>query len=414
MDSPYARPCLCRLRPSEALAPARATATCRLAGGADRPAASEARAKGAGPAAAPPAKPAASNTALSGLDIQIARGTKDLIEPILPDITVVIPVAEKDLGGIPACVSGILEHSCNPVRDIYVIGAASLRSQLSMALPMTWVDEESVYPSLVEVRKALAQDGYQHHNAGWYFQQVMKLCAFRILRLSGQHLVVLDADVLLVRDASFVDKQGRSLVPFGYPLSLRLNTRVHTVPSIHSALTSASHLVPGWRIVDPFSGMHHHMPVSRTIADDLLNRVEASSGLEFWRAFIASVERQKWHGISEYVIYRHFAIANHPQLVHCRHLNSIDIIEPLGGPYRLENVAKSRYPSDTDLLSCHQFSDYRLTLSTMDYMPQRLRASLLHTNSPLALRLDQGLLRIHELPRAPDSRTLDLLDGKQS
>jgi hypothetical protein len=321
-------------------------------------------------------------------------------EQSLPTIVVMVPVAGKDLQNLAACVHGIRQHSRNPVATIYVIGAAHLRNQLPAGLAVEWIDEESVHPRLDEVRLALLEDGYRHNNSSWYFQQLLKLYAFSILEPVADYILVHDADVALVKDTLFVDSHRRTLLAYGYPLHWRLNTRRYTVPTRHSALSAAARLVPDWKTVDAYSGMQHHIVLDRSIAQELFRRVEDHHDVEFWRAFIRCVERDKWHGISEYVIYRHFAVASFPEAVRSRHLASVDIIESTAtGPYELVEALRAGYPSGACLVGCHKFSNYEVTLATMDYIPPELRERLLRTMDPLVLWLDRGMLHIEVLDR---------------
>jgi hypothetical protein len=319
-----------------------------------------------------------------------------------------IPVAEKDMDNVPMCVNGILRHSRNPVSEIYVIGAADLRRRLPADCAARWVDEDRVRPCLGEVRSALRDDGYRHDSGKWYFQQLLKLCAFSIFQPAADHILIHDADVALVKDALFVDGQGRSLLAYGYPLHWRVNTLRHAVPAEHSALAAAARLVPGWKAVDAYSGMQHHIVLERSITQDLISRVEAHHGLDFWRAFIGSIEKEKWHGISEYVIYRHFAADNYPEATCSRHIGSIDIIEPAAdGPYDLAEILRADRSSAVSLVGCHRFADYEGTLASMDYFVPIRNEKPFGATPPIALLLDRGLLRIKALDGAsiPDGIT---------
>ncbi|MFJ3176717.1 DUF6492 family protein [Streptomyces roseus] len=321
----------------------------------------------------------------------------------LPTIVAMIPVAQKDIDNVSACVKGILKHSLNPVREVFVIGAASLRGRLPTDVSVTWVDEEEIYPGLDDVRAALYEVGYRHDSSTWYFQQILKLSAFTITQPAADHILIHDADVALVQDTLFVDWQGRSLLAYGYPLHWQLHTRRHALPTQHSALAAAARLVPGWKPVDAYSGMQHHIVLERGITQELFGRVQAHHGVEFWRAFISCVEKTKWHGISEYVIYRHFAVSNFPEIARSIHLNSVDIIECAAtGRYGLVETLQAAYPTTVRLVGCHKFADYKGTLATMDYVTRGTRIqSSDSAPPPLALLLDQGLLRIEALDPAP-------------
>jgi hypothetical protein len=258
-----------------------------------------------------------------------------------------------------------------------------------------WIDEESVWPSMQAIEDALKSTGCNHDNASWYFQQLLKLHCFQTLLSAGDHVVVLDADYALVDDMEFVDAGGRALLARGYPLQWRLHTRHHVLPSRHSALASATLLVPGWQPVDAYSGMQHHMVFDRFIIGDLIQRVEVHHARPFWEAFMASVDVGRWTGASEYVLYRHFAAASFPERVRARHVSGIDVIQAVeSATWTLADVIRAARRGGIQAVGCHSFVDYQTRLATMDYIPEPLRAQLIAMQGPLMLSLDRGLLRV--------------------
>ncbi|MTE22373.1 hypothetical protein F0L17_25375 [Streptomyces sp. TRM43335] len=324
----------------------------------------------------------------------------------LPSLDVLILAAEKDLPGLGACVEGLLAHCRNPIATLRIVSRS--RPTVPDTVPGTriaWTDELRCVPGVRDIHGFLRASGRDPSNASWYFQQLVKLRCFDLLPADApEHVLVVDADFVLLRDTVFVDALRRSLVPYGYPLSWRLGTREHRLPNRHTALEAASRLVPGWQPVDAYSGMQHHMVFDRTILDDLAERARHAHGTSLWQAFLATSDAGKWTGASEYVLYRHFAERFFPDRIRPRHLRAVDVIQAdTRDGLRLSEVVHAARHSDLDAVGCHRFLHYAERLATMDYVPDRLRRALLQRPGPLQLRLDRGLLMI-----TPASRPLVL------
>ncbi|GAA2460332.1 DUF6492 family protein [Streptomyces macrosporus] len=320
----------------------------------------------------------------------------------LPPISILILAAEKDLPGLGICVEGILAHCRNPIATLRIITRHKPSPPYTVPdARVVWVDERRCVPSVQDIHGFLHASGRDPSNASWYFQQLVKLLCFDILPTGvPEHVLVVDADFVLLRDAVFVDAQGRSLVPYGYPLTWRLGIRDHRLPRHHSALDAASRLVPGWRPVDAYSGMQHHMVFDRTILGDLARRTRRTHGTPLWRAFLTTADPGKWTGASEYVLYRHFAARFFPERIRQRHLQAVDVIQANGpGGFHLSEVVRAAHRSTLDAVGCHRFLHYAERLATMDYIPEHLRRTFPGRPVPLRLHLDHGLLTISPATR---------------
>ncbi len=317
---------------------------------------------------------------------------------ILPAIEIMIPVAEKDIKNIPLCISNLRKYCINPIQKITIIGASKLKNKIPADPLLRWIDEETISPNLNDIELELKTSSYIYKSARWYFQQLLKLYAFRIVDPSTSYILIHDADIAFVKETIFVDEENNAFLPYGYPFRWKLNTREHEIPKRHMAVQTAQKLLPEWTMVDAYSGMQHHILLDRNIIEELFRKIEQYHQREFWQAFINSIDRDRWHGISEYVIYRHFAIAQFPQKIRLRHINSIDVMTSIGNNQcTLEKVINSSYPRDITMLGCHQLTDYKRSLAASDYIPNSLREDLIRQLTPLALYLDAGLLRIQSV-----------------
>lgn len=313
----------------------------------------------------------------------------------LPPISVVILAAEKDMSGLDACVRGVLAHSLNPVVLVQIVAQRlPARSRDDVDARVTWFDERHCTTGSRNVRRYLRDSGRDPSTASWYFQQLAKLQCFDVLPAgTPEHVLVVDADFVFLRDMAFVDGQGRSVLPYGYPLSWRLNTREHRLPDHHTALEAAGRLIPGWLPVDAYSGMQHHIVFDRAVLGELVQRAQDAHGMPFWQAFLRTADPRKWTGASEYVLYRHFAARFFPERVRHRHVDAVDVIQAEGpGGFVLPEVVAAARDSSLHAVGCHRFLHYAERLATMDYIPVDLRRAVGAEPVPLRLRLDGGLL----------------------
>jgi hypothetical protein len=313
------------------------------------------------------------------------------VDVSLPELDVVIPIAPKDAGEVGLCLDSVLRHCRNPVRAVHVVSRFPVTAADER---VRWLDETSIEPGIGEIGDALRAAGSPHPNASWYFQQLLKLRCFDLLDADApDHVLVVDADIAFVADVSFVDHDGRARLPMGYPLRWVNGTRA-AAPLRHSALSAAARLVPGWRPVDHFSGMQHHMVFERVVSAELTRRVEQAHGVPFWRAFLATSESSKWTGASEYVLYRHFACLLFPERVAMRHLSAVEVIQSTAaGGFTLADVLDAPRPADVRAVGCHRFLDYAERIATMDYISDDLRREL-PPDTPLKLSLLRGELSV--------------------
>ncbi|SDM33508.1 hypothetical protein SAMN04489726_1091 [Allokutzneria albata] len=303
----------------------------------------------------------------------------------------IIPVAPKDAADFPTCLESVLRHCRNPIRTIHVVSREPVAGHDRR---VRWLDESKVMPGAADIAGAVHSTPARQGNASWYFQQLLKLRCFELLGSDApDHVLVVDADIAFATDMSFVDKYGRAQLALGYPLRWSAPAEPAVLPDRHSAIDAASRLVPGWRPVDHFSGMQHHMVFDRVVLTDLVRRAEAAHGAPFWQAFLRTREPSKWTGASEYVLYRHFACRFFPERVAMRHLSAVEVIHSGDTEdFRLADVLAA-LGGGFHAVGCHRFLDYDERVATMDYIPDDLRRRL-PANAPLQLRLINGAVTV--------------------
>jgi len=311
-------------------------------------------------------------------------------------IDVVIPIAPKDAEKAEHCIAGITTNSLTPIRNIYIVAPERFPVKTPEGAPVRWVFDAAFPFSLGDVRAILRGKGCAHPNASWYYQQLLKFYALRVIEGLGDDFLILDSDFIITRPATFLDEEGRGLLAYGYPFKWLLGTRDYPRQVDHVHARHAAELVPGWTVMHPFSGMQHHMLFQRAILEDLFSVVEARWERPFWEALLHRVDPEKWNAASEYVIYHHFALQRHPDEVAARHFDAHDLIfdaEEKDLPWSLLRGADGS--KRLGAIGFHGFLELRDRLASMDYIPESLRQEMLRARRPMfRLTLEGGRLAV--------------------
>lgn len=309
---------------------------------------------------------------------------------------VVIPVAPKDIEKAQYCLAGIAHNSLNPTRKIYLVAPEPFAVAVPAGVSMQWVFDREFPFSLEDIRGVMRRKGGVHENASWYYQQLLKLYAFRVIEDLSDDLLVLDSDFILTSRVRFLDQDRRSLLAYGYPFKWLLGTSDYPQQVDHVHARFATELVPGWRTMHAFSGMQHHMLFHRPILEDLFSAVEERWGRPFWEAFMHRVDVEKWNAASEYVLYHHFACQRHSDKVALRHFDAQDLIfdsEEREIPWSLLDGAGAQ--SRFGAIGLHGFLGLRERLSSMDYIPLSLKQEMLRARRLMfRMTLQAGRLQI--------------------
>jgi len=238
-------------------------------------------------------------------------------------IDVVIPLGPNDVDVIRKQLS-YTRRNIVGLRKIYVVSsdpAIDLGDDVVVipetAFPMTMADVVSII-------------NIPDRN-GWYFQQLLKLYAWKAIRgLSSRYLVV-DADTFFLRPTRFVNHEDRkSLYAIGH--------EYHPPYFDHMMRLSAV-----LQKVTPFSGIVHHMLIETSLVIELMETMsETHPSAPFWEVFLKNVHWDKeGSGASEYEMYFNFILRVHPDRVMIR-------------PLKWTNVTSLEEESTTD----HDFVSY--------------------------------------------------------
>ena len=188
--------------------------------------------------------------------------------PSARPLTVMIPLAAKDLDNAARAVASLRRHLLHPVREIVVAGEDddTIRAFCASA-GVRYINENEVLPA--EVLDLV--DYFQSKRiGGWVRQQMLKFMAFDYLE--GDDILVFDADTFLVHDLSFFagDRQLLFLADEYWNMH-------------HESTIALLGPIPR----HPRSFIAHFMLFQRDLMADMARAVQARCGCDMMDAIIA-------------------------------------------------------------------------------------------------------------------------------
>jgi hypothetical protein len=212
-------------------------------------------------------------------------------------IDVVIPLGPKDEEFINTVIIAARQN-VRELRTIFVVAHRPMDISGATVIP------EQTFPFQASNIAAL---GIPPQRVGWYLQQLLKLYAPLVIPGILPNVLLLDADTVLFRSLRFF--QGdKALLDF--------NRETHGPYFQHMRRLNPS--FEPW--LPRTSGIVNLMPVTRQILEELFSKVEAHHQKPFWQAFLECVDPAQASGASEYEIYFHYVMRNHPSKAKIRHL----------------------------------------------------------------------------------------------
>ncbi|CAG8556834.1 1077_t:CDS:1 [Dentiscutata erythropus] len=315
---------------------------------------------------------------------------------------VVIPVAIKDKIKLKKCLQGILENSLTPINKVYIISnneniLKDLLNNITINGKIIFISETHFPFSKEDIKRILYWKKSKYNHATWYYQQLLKFYIFRVIPDLFENVLILDADFIFKEKVRFMTDDGKAILAYGYPFKWILNTTKYPEDVKHSHIDFAKRLIPTWKIINSFSGMHHHLLFQRHITESLFKYVETYHMKDFWKAFMDAVDINKWNAASEYVIYFHFAVKNYLNDLELRHLNSYDLIydSEKNSNDILQILDQFAQYNEYKAVGFHSFLNLKERLKTMDYVTESLQEKMLN-EKPLCfiLKLNNGMLQI--------------------
>jgi hypothetical protein len=210
-------------------------------------------------------------------------------EPKPPEISVVIPVTEKDFETLHLCIEGISQNCTNPINRITLVCPQQHVDQLAARFPQTSVlNEDALFSQSI-----LGNLGdFPENRIGWIKQQLIKL----LFTLKSEiDVLVMDSDTVLLMPKTWVASDGTQVLGISHEFHL---------PYVRH-FSQFSELAP-----PPWSFVTHHQLMQPKIVREFLG----PNG-ERLPEFLSCADKNESSSLSEYHSYGTWLYNKHPNLI---------------------------------------------------------------------------------------------------
>jgi hypothetical protein len=223
----------------------------------------------------------------------------------MTSIDIVIPAHEKDFAVLRHAIRGVLRH-VSPIGTIYVVSRQRFGWRSG---PVEWVREPSGpgLPSLDEVRGRWSAQRGDPSRAAWIYQQILKLGAGAYIDGLSPSYLVIDSDVIFLRDVSFAPEGGTR-----FPYSCAFE--------YHEQYREAYRRLLGETPSTGHSLTAHHMLYDRELLSEMMRDIEQRHRKPWPEAYLDAVDYGEDSSISEMDIYGWWVLDRHPALSERRQL----------------------------------------------------------------------------------------------
>jgi len=221
---------------------------------------------------------------------------------------IVIPFHIKDIDILPYCVLGT--NNIIHKRNVYIISNEDPHIENTIFIhentfPFTKIDIIAIWGDIISNR------------VGWYYQQLLKLYAYKVIPELSDKFLILDSDTIFINPIELI---SINIPLYGYGREYHIPYFTH-IKKIIPELTKQ---------IEDKSGICHHMIFDKKILDELFYIVEEKHNNIFWKILIINLDKDHliFSGMSEYELYFNYMLQNHPDkiLLHNIHwTNSRDI-----------------------------------------------------------------------------------------
>ena len=235
----------------------------------------------------------------------------------------VVPYHDKDALILPYCLEGLRKNT-RGLRKIYIVS----KEEPEDVEDFTWIPESSFPFSFKDIAKFIHSTNNRH---GWYYQQLLKFYAFKVIPDLLPNFLVPDSDVVFLRPIEFF-KGDKILFDYGGMY----------VPEYFVHMRKL--LPKDFENTSKEAGTTDCMMYTKTVLQDLFERVEKAHECPMWEALLKCVEPERYNksGMSEQEIYFQFALQQYSDVYELR------LLEKAYGVNLNELTRK-----DVDFLSFH-------------------------------------------------------------
>ena len=210
---------------------------------------------------------------------------------------IVIPLGPNEVPRFPRQIKYVKENVIG-YRNIYVVTARS-----DVYISGCIIVDERTFPFMNFIK---TQFGNRIRN-GWYFQQLIKLYAGKLIDGILDHYLVIDADVFFLKPTAFIGDDNKIILSTGNEYHAPYFKHMSALHNTFSRQSSKS-------------GICHHMMFFNKYISEIFSIVETEHNEPFWVKFVKSVADIDGSGASEYEIYFHYLVKNHPNEIIIRDL----------------------------------------------------------------------------------------------
>lgn len=213
---------------------------------------------------------------------------------------IVIPVGPNELDIVYAVVA-FAKVNIKGYRNIYLV---SCKEDLKVLDCITV--SESIFPfNLNSIQETIGESS----RINWIYQQLLKLYAVNIIPDCLEDILILDADVLILKELNFFEND-KPIFTVGYEHTTEYH--IHS-EKLHPSIN---------RVIPQYSGISHHMMYNRSYLLELFKLVEDYHKKDFLVVFLETLDKSNMNDIkcSEYEIYFNFMCRYHIGEIYLREL----------------------------------------------------------------------------------------------
>lgn len=248
-------------------------------------------------------------------------------------IDFVIPAHSKDFESLALAVAGLRANmSC--LGRIFIVADTDPRIDGAIFVNRGL---GSGYAEQVSIERV--EQVWQEKNpelawrAGWIYQQLVKLLTSRVIADLSEAYVIMDADVIFIRDVVFDPDR------FFYSWAIEY----------HLPYLEPTKQLLGIEQTIGFSTTAHHMICTRSKMEEMLSSIEARFGCSFVEAVLSVINYHQISNLNEQDLWANFMLTQHPDLCHHRQLKWVDLDFIPDAAYLAQNT------QNLDFVACHEW-----------------------------------------------------------
>lgn len=205
---------------------------------------------------------------------------------------VVIPFHKKDLPTIGMCAESICRFLSQRSK-IFLVGEHPISLDHCIFIPERQFNRE--IPSKQQIRdRWKSRFPRLSYRCGWLYQQLIKLCAYKVIDLSSTYLVC-DSDITFLRDPfEYIDAFAQQI----YSISAS-----HRANGLHAPYKTQYQRMMGTEQPCSFSFINHHMFFNTNTLKSLEEHVLGVQSKSLPESILETLDYKEKSAFSEYELY---------------------------------------------------------------------------------------------------------------